>query len=147
MTKLSGKSLLLLELSILLAFFLFAAVTCTYMFVKAAGQAEDAEALNKAVVKTTSIAETLKATDGKLSKTGNLLGGKSTYETEDNQLTLYLDEAMAPSGKSGAAFTAKVEKTKNGLCNDYVILVRNTEDGEVVYRLEFSAIREGGASK
>lgn len=147
MAKMSGKSLLLLELSILLAFFLFAAVTCTYMFVKASGEAKDAEALNKAVVKTTSIAETLKATDGSLDSTGGLLGEKSTYTTNDDELTLYLDHDMAPAARSGAAYTASVTKAKSGACNEYEILIRDTEDSEVVYALTFKAIRGGGASK
>lgn len=141
MTKLSGRSLLILELSILLAFFLFAAVTCTYMFVKASGEAKDAEALGKAVVKTTSIAETLKATDGSLSKSGSLLGEKSSYAKEGDTLTLYMGSDMNPSSKSAAAYTASVTKKKQGLMWDFDILIRDNEDSTVVYELEFNTIR------
>lgn len=144
MTKMSGKSLLLLELSILLVFFLFAAVTCTYMFVKASGEAKDAEALGKAVVKTTSIAETLKARDGNLSKTGALLGEKSSYTTGEDTLTLYLGETMEPVSKSAASYTAVVTKDKKGILNEYVITIKDNEDSTVVYELDFKSIAEEG---
>lgn len=147
MTKLSGRSLLLLELSILLAFFLFAAVTCTYMFVKASGQAQDAEAINKAVVKTTSIAETLKSSKGDLDKTGSLLGNKASYTIKDDQLLLYLDETMAPATQSSAVYVAKIQKKKSGIANAYQVLIKRNEDNAALYSLDFKGLRKGGGEQ
>ncbi len=144
MTKMSGKSLLLLELSILLAFFLFAAVTCTYMFVKASGQAQDAEALSKAVVKTTSIAETLKAENGNLTRSATRMGGRASYETEEDTLTLYMDENMNPASKTSAAYTATVTKEASHNLWLYGILIRDNEDSTVVYELDLKSVKEGG---
>lgn len=144
MTDTSRKTLLRTELLILLAFFIFAAVTCTYMFMKAYDEAKDAEALGKAVVKTTSIAETLKAKKGDLAKTGALLGEKSSYETGDDSLTLYLGSSMEPVSRSAAAYTAVVTKEKKGLLDEFVITVRESEESTVVYELDLKAVTGGG---
>ena len=147
MNKLSGKSLLTLELVILLAFFLFGSVTCAVIFVKADSRADEAKALENAVVRSTSIAETLKAVDGDLAKTGNRIGNRSSYDTADDMLLIYFDEDMQPVSKSRAVFTAQVSSQIEGKCRKYHIEFLRSEDKISIYALDFKGIREGGAGK
>lgn len=146
MNRLSGRSLLILELAILLGFFVFSAVACSYMFVKASNKANDAEALNEAVVETISIAETLKAYDGSLNKTGARVGEGGAYEISNDILYVYLDYDMKPVSKSNQVYVASVSKSKDGKCNVYTIRISLSDDNSKVYELTFKNIRTGGAS-
>lgn len=146
MNRLSGRSLLILELAILLGFFVFSAVACSYMFVKASNTANDAEALNEAVVETTSIAETLKANNGNLKKTGSRIAQSGSYDISNDILYVYLDSNMDPVSKSNQVYLASVSKSKDGKCNEYTIRISEADNNSKVYELTFKSIRTGGAS-
>ncbi|MDO4393031.1 MAG: hypothetical protein Q4C80_01285 [Bacillota bacterium] len=147
MNKLSGKSLLTLELVILLAFFLFGSVTCAVIFVKADKRADEAAALENAVTRSTSIAETLKSVNGNLSKTGNRISQRNCYDIVDGKLFIYFDENMQPVAKVRSTFTALVTREASGKCSKYTIEFTKNEDSSKVYSLEFKAVRKGASSK
>ena len=147
MNRMSGKSLLILELSILLVFFLFAAASCAYMFVKSDNISDSAEALDAAVVKTTSIAESLKATRGDLKKTGNRMAGIGNYDLYETQLVVFFDEDMEPTIKTDRIFSATVDKSTDSRCCVYHISIERCDDDEEIYALDFKTVLGGGAAR
>ncbi|MDO4544619.1 MAG: hypothetical protein Q4C25_00535 [Bacillota bacterium] len=173
MNRPSGKTLLLIELAILLVFFCFSAVVCVNLFMNAKEKTEDARLLDNAVVETTSIAETLKATDGDMWEAGRILSGSENgagsgasydsdggaagdFDLDDGRLTLYYDKEMHPCQKSEALFHALIiPEEETDLWYSYSISIYSIEDGgsagsgngaesAEIYALSFKAMKAGG---
>ncbi|MBQ0078555.1 MAG: hypothetical protein KBS66_01510 [Eubacterium sp.] len=145
--RLSGKSLLIIELSILLVFFVAASAVCVNMFTKASEKAENANVLNEAVVETTTIAETLKACNGDLTKTGKHIAATSDYELGEGTLTIYYDDDMNPIAKGNSTYTATITQEKDGKLFIYAIDIKANDARKPVYHLDFQAIKRGGKVK
>lgn len=145
--RLSGKSLLLIELAILLVFFVAAMAVCVNMFTAASEKTANATITNEAVTETTSIAETLKACNGDLAKTGKHLAATSDYVIEDSALTIFYDEAMNPVAKGNSSYTAVITKAKDEKLYSYSIVISANDNSRPVYSLDFKAIKRGGKVK
>lgn len=145
--RLSGKSLLLIELSILLVFFIAAAAVCVNIFTAANEKVQNATITNEAVIETTSIAETLKACNGSLTKAGKHLAASSDYVIEDETLTIFYDEKMNPVAKGNSSYTAVITKAKDGKLYSYSIAISANGSNKPVYSLDFKAIKRGGTVK
>lgn len=148
MSRIFEKKFLIAELAILLLFFIITAVICIHLFFKADKIASDADILDHAVTESTSIAETLKSSDGDLSRAAELLRNYKSYQLEDNILSFYYDDAFNPAYGSNACYRARITMENLEDCFKYDIVVTdindgNAEDGEI-YRLSFKALKKGG---
>jgi hypothetical protein len=129
-------------LSILGGFLAISLVACSFLYVNSMRTIHTANVLNQASLEVTSIAETLKSTNGKLETTAKLLRGHSSYDLTDSTITFYYDADMELSSKSTATYATSVSKSTFDDYHSYVIRVYRINDKADIYKLEFKTVRE-----
>lgn len=143
MKRISPRLLLLTELMILFLFFSFAAVVCTTMFVKAHETGNNAQLLNRAVTEATSVAETLKVSDGNLKKAGAMMYDTDSYRSDSSRLVIYYDDKLQAANKNSSSYVADITKNVSKHYIKYNIIFKDTEKNKAVYELDFKAFSEG----
>lgn len=162
--KLSVKTRIIIILGILAVFILTATAVSIGLFIKAESISSDAQILNQAVTESSSIAETLKASDGNMDKAAGLLRTHQIYEITADSFILYYDENFQPSAKSGSSYEAVVTKKEQNEYRSYTINIFclssvskksdassapvqsnfSENKGKPIYKLSFKAINKGG---
>lgn len=142
MRQLTLKQLKTIFIVLLSVFLAASAASCIWLYCQAEQKTECTIQLNMAVAESSSVAETLKAHDGSLTKTARLLHSTGSYTISDNTLTLYYDENMQPSSEYDSAYTIFVSKEKSeGFYLIYIKVSGNPEKNKI-YELEFKILRE-----
>jgi len=129
-------------LSILGTFLGISLVTCSFLYVDSARTVHNANIMSKTSIEVTSIAETLKATNGNLTQTAKLLRDHTSYTKTDSTLTFYYDKNMDLTSEPTAIYAASVNKSKFDDYYSYVIRVYRISDKANIYKLEMKAVRE-----
>ena len=142
--KPSRKSVLFLCAVILMTMFIAAVLACVTMFIYADRYSAESRRLDQAVIETTSIAETLKASNGDLSEAGKMMNDHQLFEATENTLVFYYDDDIRPATRSGSSYRAVIEKTDMPSSFQYDITFRGGEADEKIYDLTFRAVRTGG---
>lgn len=123
----SGRSLFLLEIGILLLFFIISAVVCVTLFVYSHEKNNDANDLNSAAVKAVSIADTIKSCKQDLNEAKELLGA-------DSEFRVYYDENWQTGGEN--VYQAAISCKINDLLLTANITFTRLADGKTIYRLQ-----------
>lgn len=142
MKQLSPSQLRMTVLIIMAVFLLSSLIACICLYFKANQISDDAKILNKAVMEATSIAETLKACDGKMNKTARMLKGHKIYSSSKDSLIFYYDENMDASSQTSSSYTASVKKERSDNCRLYSISIYHNSDNSSIYELSFKAPME-----
>lgn len=144
--QLSLSHLRIIFISLLAVFMAVSITACAWLYFQAAEKSENAVALNRAVIEVSSIADTLKAADGSLSRTARLLPGHKSAVISDNTLTLYYDSDMQASSQSVSSYTAHVRRTKENGCLVFEITISGNPGKNQIYSLEFMIPQKKGGS-
>lgn len=144
MNKPSEKTVFFICASTAAVMFVAAILACISFFIKADRNQTEARLLNQAVVESTSIAETLKASDGDLTKAGQFMKNHMASDVTDTTLTFYYGENLRPTPKSSSSYKAVITRTDLEHCFQYDIVFLNTETNTSFYELSFKAVRSGG---
>lgn len=142
MKKLTLKQLKTIFIILLAVFLIASVITCSWLYLQAGKKSESAIQLNMAVSEVSSIAETLKASGGSLTKTAKRLCGTESYTISDNTLTLYYDDEMQYSSEYSSSCTAFVTKEKNDSYFLIDIKISTNPGKSKIYELEFKIPRE-----
>lgn len=127
----SKRSLLLIEISILLMFFALSAAVCVNIFVSAAAKSRLSSELNKAVLSAQSITEAISACTGDPQTAQTLL---SAEKTQEGVYEIYYDKNWAATTASEAVYTARIGLSREG---DMLAVAVALSKGEtVLYTLE-----------
>lgn len=143
MKKLTLKQLKTIFIILLSLFLITSVISCSWLFLQTGKKSECAVQSNNAVSEASSIAETIKASGGSLTKAAKRMCDKENYFINDNSLTIYYDDKMQYSTEYNSAYTAYITKEKN----DNLILINiniSTNPGKSkIYELEFKILRKG----
>ena len=112
MTQKISKKTVLITAAVTAAVLIIAVIVlCICMFVKADRYSAEARLLNRAVIESTSIAETLKVSHGDLTKAGQLMTSHSQADAAEDTLTLYYDDELNPTSQAAHKCRAVVTRT------------------------------------
>lgn len=139
LTEKQFKKLVFSVLGFLLAVSL---IMCSYLYISSLRTMDKAELLSKTATEVTSIAETLKATNGDLSRTAKMLRDHTSYKLTDSTLTFYYDENLINVSEPAAIYSTSVNKEKFDDYYSYMIRVVRLSDKYEIYKLDFKAVRE-----
>lgn len=129
--KRSKRSLLLIEMGILLMFFAFSAAVCVNIFVNAQTKSMQSGDLNKAVLSAQSIEEIISGHRNDLETVQALLQAE---KSADGVYVMYYDKDWIPSDADGAVYTARLSIAQN---EDMLITnVTFTKGETVIYTLD-----------
>lgn len=142
--KPSGKTVIFVCASVLITLFIAAVLACITMFIYSDRYSTEARLLDQAVTEATSIAETLKASNGDLAAAGQLLRSHQLYDAAENTLTLYYDDSLRPVTQADSPYKAVIEKTAEDNCFQYKIRIYGGSENKDIYRLTFRAVKTGG---
>lgn len=123
----SGRSLFLLEIGVLMLFFIISAVVCVTLFVYSHEKNNDANDLNSAAVKAVTIADTIKACKNDLDEAKSLLGADAGFR-------IYYDEDWQTGGEKN--YQAIISCKRNDLLLTADITFIRLEDGKTIYFLQ-----------
>lgn len=144
MNKPSVKTVFFITTAAAAALIIAVIIICVSLFIKADQQARDAYLLQHAVIESTSIAETLKASDNDLHTAGQLLREHKQLEISDDMLILYYDEDLRPSPQTDSPYRATVVKTPLEGCVSYEIVIADSDGDDEIYSLSFKTLMQGG---
>lgn len=144
MNKLSKNNILFICAIVIIVLLTSVVLACVSLFIKADEYSKQARLLNRAVIESSSIAETLKASGGDLHKAGQLMTEHRLFDVTENTLTLYYDENLNPASQSNIAHKAVIEKTALSDCCEYKITISGSDTGSDIYELSFKSIYTGG---
>lgn len=144
MNRPSGKTIFYIGTGAAAALIIAAVILCISLFIKADEQTRDAYLLEHAVIETTSIAETLKSSNGDLQTAGQLLREHKLFDVSDTTLTLYYDEELRPSQQSDSPYRATIVKTPSEGCVSYEIVISDSDGHNEIYSLSFKTLIQGG---
>lgn len=142
MKQLTPSQMKMTMVIVLAVFILTSLITSICLYVKAGTLSHDAKILNRAVAEASSIAETLKACDGKMQKTARMLKNHKISAVSNESLTFYYDENMEPSSEVSSSYTASVKKDRSGNCYLYNIYIYQNSDKTPIYELKFKDVKE-----
>ena len=114
------------------------------LFVTANRQADKAYILEQAVSEATTIAETLKSSNGDLSLAVQYLRNYKHYKQSDDSLVLFYDENMAPTAENDSAYQASVNVESFPAYKAYKIRISVSDTNTDIYVLEFKFLQGGG---
>lgn len=114
------------------------------LFVTANRQADKAYILEQAVSEATTIAETLKSSNGDLSLAVQYLRNYKHYKQSDDSLVLFYDENMAPTAENDSAYQASVNVESFPAYKAYKIRISESDTNTDIYVLEFKFLQGGG---
>lgn len=143
MNKPSPKTLFIITSSVCITLILAVFILCICMFVNADRTSNRAWLTERAVTETSSIAETLKASDGDLQKTGQLMREHKMFDASDDTLLLYYNEELRPAVQTDSPYMATVTKTASDHYISYEITIFDRKQDNVIYSLSFKALQKG----
>lgn len=114
------------------------------LFVTANRQADKAYILEQAVSEATTIAETLKSSNGDLSLAVQYLRNYKHYKQSDDSLVLFYDENMAPAAENYSAYQGSVSVETFPAYKAYKIRISESDTNTDIYVLEFKFLQGGG---
>lgn len=144
--RLSLRQLRIIFISLLAVFMSVSITACVWLYFQAEKKCENAAALNRAVIEASSIADTLKAADGSLSRTARYMHSHRSTVISSNTLTLYYDSDMQPSSQSASSYTAHINRMKENGCIIFEITISETPGKNQIYNLEFKIPQKKGGS-
>lgn len=136
--RMSGQSLLLLELTLAGLIFLLSAAVCAGLFTRSIRISEQSAATTGAVFAAENAAEVFKAT-GDMEELARLLSG--SVQGDSVVVTYDTDWKPAPGGAFTLTLTQQADGT--GDLSQANIAVRHAKQGDL---FELAAVRNGGAS-
>lgn len=141
--KISKKAVLITAAATAAVLIIAVIVLCVCMFVRSDRYYAEARLLDRAVIESTSIAETLKVSHGDLTKASQLMTSHSQIEITENTLTLYYDDELNPT--SQAAHTCKAIITRAvtsdaGNAFEYTISFFADDQSSEFYSMTFKAL-------
>lgn len=144
MTQKISKKTVLITAAVTAAVLIIAVIVlCICMFVKADRYSAEARLLNRAVIESTSIAETLKVSHGDLTKAGQLMTSHSQADAAEDTLTLYYDDELNPTSQAAHKCRAVVTRTVTndaGNVFEYTISFFAADQGAEFYSMTFRAL-------
>ena len=143
MNKPSSKTVFFICAVTIIILFTAAILACVSLFIKADRYQQKARLLNQAVIESTSISETLKASGGDLSKTGQLMKEHTMFDVTDNKLTFYYDKDLRANSRSESPYKAVITKTSFENSFQYDIVFFESETGNSFYEFSFKAVQTG----
>jgi len=128
----SRSALFLMEIIIVILFFVISAAVCVRVFTLAAILNRDSRNLNGAVIAAESAAAAYKSAGGDLAKAALVLGGEVSGDT----LNIYLAEDWQETEQKDAAFAVRLEG-KDALYPNQknADITVTTTDGQAIYTL------------
>ena len=137
MSKKSGSGLFLMEMLVVVLFFILCASTCILVFVKSNNLSSLARDTNQSVVVSESIAEFFKA--GKLELCEEQMKAE---RLEDGSLQIRLDDQWNYTADGGSyAYLAQVIVSEGEDMENATIRVTRNSDKKVLFELEVSSYR------
>ena len=135
MREKSKAPLVLMEQAIMMTVFIFAAAVCMLAFTKAKKQSEELVTRDRAIILCQTVAETVKASKGKLYPAAELLGAVATEE----ELFLYYDEEWNSTDKADAVYKLHLccMETEEYLTESEVS-VTDIESGKLLFSIPVS---------
>ncbi len=109
--KRSKRSLLLIEMAILLMFFALSAAVCVNLFAAAAAKSRLSAELNKAVLSAQTIAEVTGTCAGEPQAMQAILRAE---KTQDGVYEIYYDKDWINTAAESAVYTARIDLTRDG---------------------------------
>lgn len=119
----SGKSLFLLEIGILILFFIAAMVACTSLFVYSHEKNKEAGDLNHAVITAASLADTIKAQSPEVSEKAPPATGRIYYNSQWQS-------------QGSPVYYADIHSRQKGTLLTTEISIYRVEDEMLLYQLE-----------
>ena len=135
----SKRSLMLIEISILLLFFAFSAAICVNMFATAKTRSTEANDLNRAMLLSQSAAECFKASGGDLDEVAYLC---DAFKQSDKTLVAYYDYNNKPCDISQAIFILNLEVEKLPESGIVKAIITITKDDTVIYEITAGTLYE-----
>lgn len=114
------------------------------LFVTANRQADQAYILEQAVSEATTIAETLKSSNGDLALAVQYLRNYKHYRQSDDSLVLFYDENMMPAAENDSAYQASVSVETFPAYKAYKIRISESDTNTDIHVLEFKFLQGGG---
>lgn len=136
MTEQKSKSpLALMEQAIMILVFAFAAALCMQAFVKADGLSRELADRDRAVNISQTVAETVKAMEGNLTKAAQSLGGS----VKEEKLLLYYNKEWKQAEENEAAYVLTLICTETTrMLTKSEITVTAVKEGALLFRLPVS---------
>lgn len=125
-------------------FLLLTVVLSINLFVTANRQADHAYILNQAVSEASTVAETLKSSNGDLPLTAQRLRNHKNYKLSDDSLVLFYDESMSPSIENDSVYQADISVETFPAYKAYRIRISEVSTNTDIYVLEFKFLQGGG---
>ncbi len=135
----SKRSLILIETSILLIFFVFALAVCTNMFAAAKKRSAAAADLNNAVIICETAAECFKAADGDMEATARLLGAESL----PNDMKFYYDSRGNICEQGAAVYTLELVAGGNTAASTLSAEIILKKDSAKIYKITAVTLSNG----
>ena len=142
LSNLTEKQFKKLALSVLGFCLVVSIIMCSYLYISSLRTMDRAELLSRTSTEITSIAETLKATNGDLSRTAKMLRGHTSYKLTDSTLTFYYDENLINVSEPAAVYYTSINKETFDDYRSYTIRLVRISDKTEIYKLDFKAVRE-----
>ncbi|WP_252198408.1 hypothetical protein [Clostridium sp. MCC353] len=129
------SGMFMMEMIMVVFFFILCASTCILVFVKANNMSRQAKDLNQSVLAAESIAEVWKA-EGEEGLT-ETLGAQAHTGAGERQYGMFWDRDWNPlSEKAGAAYLADITVSDRDRMSYAEVVISRTEDNRVVFSLE-----------
>ncbi len=125
-------------------FLLLSIALSVNLFVTANRQADQAYILEEAVSEATTIAETLKSSNGDFALAVQYLRNYKHYRTSDDSLFLFYDENMMPAAENDSVYQASVSMETFPAYKAYKIRISESDTNTDIYVLEFKFLQGGG---
>ena len=141
--KISKKTVLITAAATAAVLIIAVIVLCICMFVKADRYSAEARLLDRAVIESTSIAETLKASHGDLTKASQLMTSHSHIDVTEDTLTLYYGDELNPTSQAAHTCRAVITRAVTndaGNAFEYTISFYAADTGAEFYSMTFKAL-------
>lgn len=125
MNKLSNKNIALISIIVLLIFIVSATIFSVFLLLKSEKISQDAILIKKASYEISSVAETLKVSNGDLLKTKAHLTSHQAFDFTDDILRLYYDSNFKPTSRANCEYEVKINKTTENAYHEYTFSVYN----------------------
>lgn len=141
--KISKKAVLITAAVTATVLIIAVIVLCICMFVRADRYSAEARLLDRAVIESTSIAETLKASHGDLTKASQLMTSHSQIDITEDTLTLYYDDELKPTSQAAHTCRAVITRAVTsdaGNTFEYTISFFAADQSAEFYSMTFRAL-------
>lgn len=141
--KISKKTVLITAAVTAAALIIAVIVLCVCMFVRADRYSAEARLLDRAVIESASIAETLKVSHGDLTKASQLMTSHSQVDITEDTLTLYYDDELNPTSQATHTCRAVITRAATGDSGnafEYTISFFAADQSAEFYSMTFKAL-------